>query len=117
MLLAVALGGAAGGIARAALEQWRPAGGGWPWTTFLVNIAGAALLAWVVSGRALRGRLARPLLGTGVCGAFTTFATLQVEVVALMRDGRVALAVSYALASIAAGLAAMVVVMTLSRTR
>ena len=43
---AIFLGGAAGGLARAALEQAWPADGhGWPWVTFAVNIAGTALLA------------------------------------------------------------------------
>ena len=50
LLPAIFLGGAAGGLARAALEQAWPADGhSWPWVTFAVNIAGTALLAYVVA--------------------------------------------------------------------
>ena len=50
LLPAIFLGGAAGGLARAALEQaWPASGHGWPWVTFAVNIAGTALLASVLA--------------------------------------------------------------------
>jgi CrcB protein len=50
-------------------------------------------------------RFWRFLLGTGVCGALTTFSTFQVETIRLARDGGVALASGYAAASLAAGMA------------
>lgn len=46
----------------------------------------------------------RPLLGTGLCGAFTTFSTMQLEVLRMLGAGRTGLAVAYALASLGAGL-------------
>jgi CrcB protein len=46
----------------------------------------------------------RPLLGTGFCGALTTFSTLQVELIRLARDGRTPLAAAYLAASVGAGL-------------
>ena len=49
----------------------------------------------------------RPLIGTGVCGGLTTFSTLQLEVAELGRDGHAALAVLYLAASVALGLAAV----------
>lgn len=110
VLCAVAVGGAAGGVLRAALETWWPAGGGWPWATLLVNVAGAALLAWVAASPRARRRLMRPLVGTGFCGALTTFSTMQVELVGMLRHGHVAMAAAYAPVSIGAGLLAMVVV-------
>ena len=42
----------------------------------------------------------RPLLGTGLCGAFTTFSTMQLEVLRMLGAGRTGLAVAYALASL-----------------
>ena len=45
----------------------------------------------------------RPLLGTGFCGAYTTFSTMQVEILTLIEHHRYVVAVGYAAASIAAG--------------
>jgi CrcB protein len=44
-------------------------------------------------------------VGTGFCGAVTTFSTFQVEIVTLLDHGRVETAAGYAAASIAAGFA------------
>jgi CrcB protein len=119
LLLAVFCGGAVGGLARAALDQtWPPAGGGWPWVTFGGNIAGTALLAFVITHLPKRPRLsvyAVPLLGTGLCGALTTFSTLQLEALELAHGGHEGLGVVYALVSIGAGLATAYAVTALAR--
>ena len=100
-----------GGLARTGLEQAFPAHpGGWPWVTFGVNVAGAAALGYLATR--LQERLPpstyrRPLLGTGFCGALTTFSTLQVEAIALGRDGHAALAAAYLAASVACGFLAL----------
>lgn len=57
----------------------------------------------------------RPLLGTGFCGALSTFATLQVELLDMLRDGRYPLAAGYAAASLGGGLAALLAAMWLVR--
>lgn len=119
LLLAVFIGGAAGGLARAVLDQaWPPGGGGWPWVTFAVNIGGTALLAFAITHLPSRPRLsiyAVPVLGTGLCGALTTFSTLQLEALELVHGGHEALGVTYALVSIAAGLLAAFAVSALGR--
>jgi CrcB protein len=38
----------------------------------------------------------RPFLGTGLCGALTTFSTVQLELYDMVRAGRWGLAVAYA---------------------
>jgi len=119
LLLAIFVGGAIGALARAGLEKAFPATGhGWPWATFVVNVLGTALLGYVVTR--LQERLPpstypRPLVGTGLCGALTTFATLQVEVIALARNDHLLLAAAYLAASVAAGLVAVYLTTALSR--
>jgi CrcB protein len=90
----------------------------WPWTTFAANIAGTLLLGYFATR--LQERLPpstypRPLLGTGFCGALTTFSTLQIELIRLAEHGRIQLAVSYLLASVAAGFAGLYGVTALTR--
>ena len=106
---AIVAGGAAGTLARAAVAEALPhSPGEWPW----------ALLAWWTTRLAemiAPTRFWRFLLGTGVCGAFTTFSTFQVETIRLARDGGVALAAGYAAASLAAGMALAVAATVLAR--
>jgi CrcB protein len=102
-LLAIFAGGCLGALARASLGEWLPHDpGSWPWATFAANLAGTALLGWAVTRLQERMPLTayrRPLIGTGFCGALTTFSTLQVELL----DMRTGLALTYAAASLAAG--------------
>jgi CrcB protein len=107
-LAAVFAGGFAGALARAGVAEGLANGGGWPWATFLVNVAGAALLGYLVTRLQERlppSRYRRPLLGTGLCGALTTFSTMQLELLRMLDDARYALASSYVAASVAAGIA------------
>ena len=114
----MAAGGAFGGIARSALERWLPPGDGWPWATFAVNVAGCALLAWFATRLLERlppATYRRPFLGTGLCGALTTFSTFQIEVLRLVHRGHAALGVGYLAASLAAGFGVVVLVTGLVR--
>jgi CrcB protein len=110
--IAILFGGAAGALARAGVNEAVPhASGSWPWATFSVNLVGALVLAWLTTrlgAAAAPGHYWQPLLGTGFCGAFTTFSTFQVETIALANDGYAALAAGYAAASLAGGIAVAV---------
>jgi CrcB protein len=57
------------------------------------------------------------LLGTGFCGALTTFSALQVETLTLAQDGHTGVALIYASASLAAGMALATAVTVLTRRR
>src|SRR5690349_7459986 len=117
--LAVFAGGCIGAVLRAALVRGLPAGPGeWPWATFIANVAGTAALAFLATR--LQERLPpttyrRPLLGTGLCGALTTFSTVQVELIRLWRNDRQGLSALYLAVTIVAGLATMFVVTRLVR--
>jgi CrcB protein len=108
---AVFVGGALGAVARAALGVAFPhAPTQWPWPTFAVNILGAFLLGYFATRLQERLPLSsyrRPLLGTGLCGGLTTFSTMQVEIIAMIDHRQYALAVAYALVSVAVGYAAI----------
>jgi CrcB protein len=106
-LAAIFCGGFLGAIARAEVAEALPHdAGAWPWATFLVNLAGAFLLGCVATRLPPRDRR-RALLGTGFCGALTTFSTVQIEVLAMLDRGDVALAATYVTASVALGLVAV----------
>jgi CrcB protein len=110
-LIAIFAGGAVGAAARVALAR-AVAGDapGWPWPTFLANVLAAAVLGWAVTR--LQERLPpsaykRPVLGTGLCGALSTFSTVQVELLVMLDNHCYGRAAGYAAASIAAGYVAV----------
>ncbi len=118
-LAAIFLGGFLGAIARLGLvEALPPRAGAWPWATFAANIAGAFALGYFTTRLQERLPLSayrRPFLGTGVCGALTTFSTMQLELLDMLDDGAGALAAGYAAASLAAGLLAVAAATNLVR--
>ncbi|MEU3206087.1 CrcB family protein [Streptomyces cyaneofuscatus] len=112
VLGAVAAGGALGALARyGALVLWPVAGGGFPWTVFVVNVSGCALIGVLMVLTVERGRvthpLVRPFLGVGVLGGFTTFSTYAADVSGLLVRQELLTAVAYMAATVVAALAAV----------
>ncbi len=92
LLGVIAAGGALGACARyGAALAWPTHPGAFGWTTVAVNTVGCAaigvLMALVRAGR-LAHPLARPFLGTGILGGFSTFSTYAVGVDGHLDDGR-----------------------------
>jgi CrcB protein len=116
---AIFAGGFLGAVARAELAQALPAGTArWPWATLIVNLAGAWLLGYFTTRLQERLPLSayrRPLLGTGFCGALTTFSTMQLELLRMLDSGRVGVAIGYAAVSIVGGFAAVLLATNLVR--
>ena len=119
ILVAVAVGGCVGTVARYELAQADPVGSGHiPWATFTANMIGSLVLgiAVVVLVDSRRSTLIlRPLVGVGFCGGLTTFSTWMVESVLLTRDGEAATAALYLGVSLVVGLGAVLVGMTVAR--
>jgi CrcB protein len=82
-----------------------------PWGTFTVNVVGCLILG-LLSGAASAGAASphvQLLLGTGLCGALTTYSTFSYETLRLAEDGARFYAVANVVASVVAGLGAVFV--------
>jgi CrcB protein len=107
--LLVMLGGALGsglryGIGLAAVRRL---GAGFPWGTFIVNLAGAfgaGLLLGFLLSRAHTGEPWRLFLGVGLLGGFTTFSAFSAETALLLQQGKFGVAALYVSASVVCAL-------------
>lgn len=117
----VAAGGAVGAAARTRLGLAVPVDpGAVPWATLGANVTGAFLLAWLLTvlvERLPANRWARPLLGTGLLGAYTTFATVGLELRHLTAGGQAVVAAGYLALTWTAGVVAVVAGIALGRRR
>lgn len=110
--LLVALGAAAGAPLRYFVDRLVQSRHDslFPWGTFAVNVAGSFVLGLVALTAEAAGnagsRLWIALLGTGFCGALTTYSTFGYETVRLLQERARLLATLNVVASIAAGLGA-----------
>jgi CrcB protein len=118
-LAAIFCGGVVGALLRTGLARAFPDDPhSWPWAIFAINVVGAFLLGYFVTRLAERlptSAYKRPFLGTGVCGALTTFSTLQLELYKMTRVHEWALAAGYAAATLLAGFAAVTLATALVR--
>jgi fluoride exporter len=118
-LAAVFAGGVIGALARGALEHGlAPSAGAWPWPTFAVNMAAAALLGYAVAWLGEhhpRTMYVRAFIATGVCGALSTFSTFALELIHLDEHTGLGTACGYAAASVAGGALALLAGMALAR--
>ncbi|WSQ14224.1 fluoride efflux transporter CrcB [Streptomyces sp. NBC_01231] len=79
-----------------------------PWGTFAVNVTGCLILG-LLTGAAAAGAAGshlQLLLGTGLCGALTTYSTFSYETLRLTETGAGFYAAANVVASVVAGLGA-----------
>jgi CrcB protein len=104
-LLLVLLGGAVGAPTRyltdVAVQRLHRSS--FPWGTWTVNMAGSLVLGVVAAGVPT---WAATLVGTGFCGALTTFSTFGYETVRLAEEGETTTAAANVVGSLAVGLLA-----------
>lgn len=107
LLLAISAGGVVGTLARYGLDTAIPHGSAeFPWSTLLINVTGCLLigvLMGLLGRRSDPPRLARPFLGVGVLGGFTTFSTFAVQTQQLLTAHRPQLALGYLLLTVLGG--------------
>ncbi|WP_054958114.1 fluoride efflux transporter CrcB [Paenibacillus dakarensis] len=107
MSLWIGLGGIAGAVSRYSIGIWLgKKGGTFPWATFLVNMAGSFLLGLLAGSADRLPEATYTLLGTGFCGAFTTFSTFGYEAVTLAGQKLYMKAFTYVMMSVMLGILA-----------
>jgi CrcB protein len=109
-LLAVAIAGALGAPARFLVERAISSRTGrrFPWGTLAVNITGSLALGFVTGLALYHGLESTPkvVVGTGFIGAYTTFSAYAYETVDVAEATSARLAATYAIVSVAVGVAA-----------
>jgi CrcB protein len=110
LFLAIAAGGFVGASSRYLLDRAvnRRTDSELPWGTFLINVTGS-LLFGLLTGLVLShhlGSVPKALVGTGFCGAYTTFSTFTYETLRLVEEGELRQAALNVTASVVIGLAA-----------
>lgn len=118
--LAVAVGGAIGAVARYGVDRFieRRSFAVFPWSTFAINVSGCLLIGVVIAALVDRHQTPAWLrIGVvlGVLGGYTTFSTFAQETLDLLEETRIALAVLYSTASVALGVAAVLIGMRVGR--
>jgi fluoride exporter len=81
---------------------------GFPWGTFTANVLGCLILGLLAGGSFRVPGAVFAALGTGLCGALTTYSTFGYETVRLLQERARLHAAAYAAASLLAGLGAAV---------
>lgn len=120
-ILLLAAGGATGTIARYAVGRWvneQVWARGLPWGTLIINVTGSFILAAAAVIILEKLPPARQdwflLVGTGFCGAYTTFSTFEWETFLLLRDGSWRMALANVAASVAAGMLGVILAVILA---
>jgi len=117
----IAVGGAAGAIARYQLAAFIQARvrAGFPWGTFIVNVTGCFIMGVVMT--LLTERVAhanwRYLVPIGFIGAYTTFSTFEFETFRAVSERAIAIAAANVAGSLVVGYLALWLGVVIARVR
>lgn len=107
-VILVVLGGAIGAPSRYLIDRLvqQRHDGVFPWGTLTVNLIGCLVLGLLAGAAGQLPKEVVTFVGTGFCGALTTFSTFGFETTRLLEDGALPEAGLNALVSLAVGLLA-----------
>jgi CrcB protein len=120
LVLAVAIGGAIGSVARylVAIGSGKAFGTNFPWGILIINVTGSFLIGMFIGLFALRWNLPEPVrvfLTVGICGGYTTFSTFSLDAFYLMERGEAIAAVAYMVGSVVLSVGALVAAIHITR--
>jgi CrcB protein len=112
-VLAVAIGGAIGSVARylVAIGSGKIFGINFPWGILIINVTGSFLIGAFVGLFATRWDLPQSIrifLTVGICGGYTTFSTFSLDSYYLMERGQLLAALAYIVGSVVLSICALV---------
>lgn len=119
-ILAVAIGGAIGSVARylVGIASGRLFGLDFPWGTLIINVTGSFLIGVFVALFATKWDLpqvARIFLTVGICGGYTTFSTFSLDAWYLVERGQTFASGAYMIASVVLSVGALVAALHIVR--
>jgi CrcB protein len=120
LILAVAIGGAIGSVARylVGIGSGKLFGLSFPWGTLIVNVTGSFLLGAFVGLFALKWNLpepARVFLTVGICGGYTTFSSFSLDAFYLAERGQIMASAAYMIGSVVLSVGTLVAAIRLVR--
>jgi fluoride exporter len=112
-VLAVAVGGAIGSVARylVAIGSGKIFGINFPWGILIINVTGSFLIGVFVGLFATKWDLPQSIrifLTVGICGGYTTFSTFSLDSYYLMERGQLLMALAYMIGSVVLSISALV---------
>ena len=121
--LSVAIGAIFGALSRFYIAKLVESIFGQEWGflgTFLVNVSGCLVIAYIFTMVRENIRIIAPELGlmiaTGFCGSYTTFSTYSLEVNKFLEQGNLTFGLIYWLGSVLGGMMALKIGVILART-
>ena len=119
-ILAVAIGGSIGSVARylVAIGTSRIFGINFPWGILIINVTGSFLIGAFIELFATKWDLPQPVrifLTVGICGGYTTFSTFSLDAWYLIERGQSWASAAYMIGSVVLSVGALITAMHLVR--